>query len=108
MLGMTYEEYWQKDPWLVVCYREAHELRREMRNQEMYLQGMYNFEGVNAAIGRLMTAMSGKGGEPPKYPERPYPITKREQDEEKKLKIQATYAWIERSMAQQNIPKGKE
>lgn len=100
---MTYEEYWQGDPWLVVSYREAHDLKREMRNQEMYIQGRYIYDGFSAVMAQFMGALSGKKSkaEQAKYPDYPYAITEREKAEEKKRKIAKTRDWIERSQAAQ-------
>ena len=40
-IGMTEEQYWDRDSTLVKSYRKAEELRKERVNQEMWLQGMY-------------------------------------------------------------------
>jgi uncharacterized LabA/DUF88 family protein len=44
-------EYWEGDPYLVQAYREAHELRNEQRNQEMWMQGLYNCRAIAAGMG---------------------------------------------------------
>lgn len=44
-------EYWEGDPYLVQAYRAAHELRNEQRNQEMWLQGLYNSRAVAVGMG---------------------------------------------------------
>ena len=36
-MGMSYDEYWNMDPWLVVAYRKAHKMRVEQSNWEMWM-----------------------------------------------------------------------
>ena len=43
---MTFEQYWEQDCLLVKYYREAEEIRRERKNQEMWLQGMYYYDAL--------------------------------------------------------------
>lgn len=49
-LGMSYDEYWRGDPYLVVYYREAHELKRDEQNQLLWWAGFYNFIAVSTAL----------------------------------------------------------
>lgn len=57
---MTHEQYWQGDPWLVWTYTKAHELNREMRNQEMWMQGMYFYQALSTALANFGNALAGK------------------------------------------------
>ena len=96
-LGMTTEEYWNGELWLTAIYREAHEYRREMRNQELYLQGRYIYDGFAAVMAQFAAGLSKKGGgrnNLPKYPEQPYPLTEREQYEDKIRRIKHTREWL--------------
>ena len=45
-IGMTEEQYWDRDCCLVKFYREAEEIRRERVNQELWLQGMYFYDAL--------------------------------------------------------------
>lgn len=47
---MTSREYWNEDPYLAQAYRKAHQLRIEMRNQELWLAGLYNHNAFTVAI----------------------------------------------------------
>ena len=94
-LGMSYDEYWCEDPRLVRCYREAHELKRIAKNQELHLQGIYIYEAFASVMSDFAAGLSGKkthSGE--KYPEYPHPITKRELEEDKKRNIAKTYEYL--------------
>lgn len=46
--GMSYDEYWYKDPALAVAYREAYDMKRQYDNEYAWLQGVY-FLRANAA-----------------------------------------------------------
>lgn len=59
-IGMTHEQYWDDDPWLVWTYREAHKKRMDARSQEMWLQGLYNFQALSTALGNFGNALGGK------------------------------------------------
>lgn len=47
---MTYEMFWQGNPYLCVAYREAHKLKIKSRNEEMWLQGRYIYDAVSIAL----------------------------------------------------------
>lgn len=79
--GMTWEQYWFGDPWMAEAYREAHILRRKMRNEELWLMGMYNQSAVGAVVA------SAFGNRKVDYVDKPFnifPKTKIEKEEEKR------------------------
>lgn len=59
-IGMTEEQYWDRDSTLVKYYREAEELRQEKFNQEAWLQGMYVYDAL-ARIAPILHAFAKKG-----------------------------------------------
>lgn len=79
-IGMTYDEFWEGDCVLPKYYREAHEYRNTQKNQELWMQGLYVHEAVAVVVSN---ALKKKGASPVKYPEKPHPITKLEQQYEK-------------------------
>ena len=90
-IGMTPEQYWDGDPELARAYRKAEEIRRERRNQELWLQGMYIYEAICDAS-PILHAFAKKGAKPHPYVDRPYPITekqyKRNKEDEEKAKFE--------------------
>ncbi len=78
-MGMSYDEYWHGDVWLVEAYREADKLRQERQNEGFWLQGMYVHEAVSVSIGN---AFRKSGSNPVKYSSKPYDFTNREKTEE--------------------------
>ena len=87
-LGMTEEQYWDKDSTLVVAYRKAHELKTNRKNQEMWLQGAYIY-GALCSVSPLFHAFGKKGTKPMPYLEEPFAITNKQvehRNEEKEKK----------------------
>ena len=82
---MTPEQYWDGDPMLAKYYRKADELRRQRKNQELWLQGMYIYEAL-CDVSPIYNAFAKKGTKPRPYADRPYSITENERKDEKKIR----------------------
>lgn len=48
--GMTWEQYWFGDPWMVKAFEDAYLLNRRVKNEELWLQGLYIYRAVHAVI----------------------------------------------------------
>lgn len=72
-IGMTYQEYWDKDCTLAKYFRRADELKRERENTFLWLQGLYIYEAM-IDVSPILNAMSKKH-KPYPYREAPMPIT---------------------------------
>ncbi len=75
-IGMTEEQYWDKDCTLVTYYREAEQLRHERVNQDLWLQGMYIYDAISR-LSPILHAFAKKGTKAKPYMDNPYPINKR-------------------------------
>lgn len=75
-IGMTEEQYWDKDCTLVKYYREADELNKERVNQQMWLQGLYIYDAI-VRISPILRSFARKGTKAQPYVEEAYPINKR-------------------------------
>ena len=104
-IGMTEEQYWDRDCTLVKSYREAEELRRERVNQEMWLQGMYIYDAISR-LSPILSAFAKKGTKAKPYVEEAYPINKRTIAEAKlkkeKAKSEKGLRYMQAYMAQAN------
>ena len=86
-MGMTTEEYWNGDNNLPKMYREADKIKRERRNQEFWLQGLYIYEAM-LDVSPVLHAFAKKGVKPLPYRTEPIPVTqevarlKEEQEEQ--------------------------
>lgn len=81
-IGMPMDEYWNASPHLVKWYRQAHKLRIEERNQELWLQGLYIYNAFGTV---LANAFGKKGSQKHKYIEKPielYPKSAAESEQE--------------------------
>lgn len=87
-IGMTEEQYWDRDSTLVVAYRKAEELKTNRKNQEMWLQGAYVYEAL-CRVSPLLHAFAKNGTKPVPYIAEPFAITEkqaeyRQEEKEKK------------------------
>lgn len=87
-IGMTEEQYWDKDCQLVTAYRKADELRINRKNEEMWLQGAYIYEAL-CRVSPILHAFAKKGAKPIPYINEAYAITERQVEikEEEKAKM---------------------
>lgn len=100
-IGMTDDQYWERDPYLVQDYYKAHLLAVEQRNQEMYMQGLYNFKAFKAVIENFNYGLGGKKGKRPEgyftEPIRITPLTESEKrikaEKDRKKLISSLTAW---------------
>lgn len=47
---MTYDEYWNQDPWLAADYRKAWQLKQKEDNYKAWLYGLYNYKAFGVII----------------------------------------------------------
>lgn len=81
-IGVPYHEFWYGDPTQLKHYAKAHELRSEQRNQEMWLQGLYNFRAFKAVIEAFSWSLGGKKGKKPDgYIDKPLRLTEKTEAE---------------------------
>lgn len=91
---MTYEQYWEQSPSLAVAYRKAYKLKREIDNEQAWLQGLYVFDAFAVVLSNVFAK---KGSKQQNYMTKPidiFPLTKRE----KKLREQEEYAKMQKVM----------
>lgn len=62
-IGMSYEDFWYGVPEIVKAYKEADNFRRRIRNEELWLQGMY-----------FARAIATNFDKKAKYPDKPFDI----------------------------------
>ena len=82
LYGMTYEQYWFGDPWIVKAYKQAYDLQCRKRNEELWLGGVYTLDAFSTV---LSNAFRKKGTQAARYMSKPldiFPKTKAEQEAE--------------------------
>ena len=88
-IGMSEEQYWDRDPTLAKYYRKADAIRTERMNQEKWLQGLYIYEAI-CDVSPVLHAFAKKGSKPRPYTAEPYPLTgsqKKQLDEAKEKAV---------------------
>lgn len=88
--GMTWDDYWHGDPWMVVYYAQMHRLQIQQRNEELWWQGFYNYVAFSTV---LANAFASKGAVPKKYLEKPIdilPKTEEEKAAEEEMELRKT------------------
>lgn len=89
-LGMTEEQYWDRDCQLVVSYRKAEELRSNRTNQELWLQGAYFYEALTR-VSPLLHAFAKKGTKPVPYLTEPFAISEKQAEYQQETKEKKVY-----------------
>lgn len=98
-IGMSYEDYWERDCMLVKAYREADEIQKDRRNQELWLNGLYIYDAV-LRIAPILQAFAKSGTKPTPYMEKPYDISNKAVENTKRNKEQETFNKGKRVMEQ--------
>ena len=92
---MPYDVYWYGEPNKVKTYLKAHELRIQQRNQELWVQGVYNLKAFSSVIEAFAYGLNGgKGSKPSQYPNEPIPFTEAEQKAATERNKQRTLQWV--------------
>lgn len=104
-IGMSEEQYWDRDCLLVIAYRKAEELRMNKKNQELWLQGAYIYEAL-ARTSPILHAFAKKGTKPVPYLAEPFAISEKQaehrQEEKEKKTFDKGKAMLEGFMMQHN------
>ena len=79
-LGMSYDDFYNKDHELVIAYRQAEKIKREKENADMWLQGLYVYQAVSRVAPLLAPFAKHPKAEP--YLDKPIPLTEEEAERE--------------------------
>lgn len=71
-IGMTYEQYWHGDAWLVCDYYDAYVMRRDEQNFFAWLGGAYHYAAVATALSNI--SLDGKRHKTNNYLDKPFQI----------------------------------
>lgn len=77
-LGMTYEQFWEYDPLLIIDYIKAEEIRQRKLNNQLWLEGIYFQQAIASCFSKKC-----------KYPKQPIPMTYNEIEEKREARFQA-------------------
>lgn len=104
-IGMTEEQYWDRDSRLVEPYRKADEMRSERMSFEAWLQGRYIYDAL-CSVSPILHAFAKKGTKPIPYMDNPYPVSKatamKAQEDKAKAKFDKNKTFMETFMVKYN------
>ena len=89
--GMTYEQYWYGDPWMVRAYAQAYLIRRKIENENMWIQGAYIANAVTISIANTF---GKKKTDYLRHPLDLFPKTEAEKQAEIREEKQKLVAWL--------------
>ena len=89
-IGMTEEQYWDRDCTLVIYYRKAYQIKQEEQNTMLWLQGRYVYDAI-LCVSPILHAFAKKGTKAVPYPSEPLPITKESAKELEERKEKEAY-----------------
>lgn len=72
--GMPYDLYWNGDVCAAKAYLKAEEYKRQRKNEELWLQGMYIYSAL-CDVSPVLHAFAKSGTRPSPYMEHPIPLT---------------------------------
>lgn len=72
-IGMTYEQFWHGNVYLVRAYRKADKLRKQRQNEAAWLQGAYIYDAILSAAPFFRFTFKGYS-QPMPYTEKPYDL----------------------------------
>ena len=106
---MTYEQYWEQSPSLAIAYRKAYKLKRELDNEQAWLQGMYVLDAFAVV---LANAFAKRGSKQQTYLPKPidiFPLTekqKKQREQEEYEKMQKAMEAMQREQMRKKKQKG--
>ena len=106
--GMTYEQYWYGDPWMVRAYAQTYLLKRKIENENMWIMGAYVANAFGTVIGNAF------GKKKMKYLEKPldvFPKTDAEEQSEIREERRKLITWLnglKRSASQKKKNTGSD
>lgn len=83
-MGMSYQEFWYGDVCAVKAYKKAYELKMELENQRLWLQGMYVYDAISRLYPLFNPMTKARTVEP--YVAEPYPLTKKTREKSERRK----------------------
>lgn len=85
--GMSFDDFWYQDAYLVHFYRESYKLKMRYDDVFMWKQGMYIYEAL-CDVSPILHAFSKKGTKPLQYRSKPMSDTQKELKTEKEKEIE--------------------
>ena len=76
-MGVSYDEFWYKDPDIAKFALKAHKIRKKEENERLWLQGFYFYIAL-CDVAPVLNAFAKKGTKVEKYLQQPLALTEEE------------------------------
>lgn len=76
-IGVSYDDFWYKDPNITKYALKAHEIRQKQENERLWLQGYYFYIAL-CDVAPVLNAFAKKGTKVERYLEQPLALTEEE------------------------------
>lgn len=108
VMGMSYDEFYNKDHTLVIAYKKAYERKRKETNTDLWLQGAYVYEAITRVAPLLAPFAKHPKAEP--YLNKPFPLyedSETNEDAKSKAVADKGLAYMQAQMSAINKKFGK-
>jgi hypothetical protein len=92
--GMSYEQFWNGEPWIARSYYKAEQIKTENNSANAWLQGLYFYDALCVSLSNFSKGLAGKQGKA-EYRKEPIRITPKTESEKKAEERKALDAYIE-------------
>ena len=99
-MGMSYDDFYNRDHELVIAYREAEKMKREKENADMWLQGLYVYQAVTRAAPLLAPFAKHPKADP--YLDKPIPMFEKDKEESNQAVMDKGIAYMKAKMIEIN------
>ena len=101
---MTYEQYWFGDPLMTRAYAQAYLLKRKVRNEEMWIEGIYFANALQTVLDHAFNKHSTLT-----YLDKPldiFPKTQAEKEQEIRAERQKLINWLNQMRQSADLRQG--
>lgn len=85
-MGMSYDDFYNKDHELVIAYRKAFKMKRRQDNEDMWRQGLYTYIAISRIAPLLVPFAKNPKAEA--YLDKPIPMFIEDEDKERTAVIE--------------------
>lgn len=106
LYGMTYDQFWYGDPFMLRAYRQKHKLEIEEQNHALWLQGVYFLDALNTSLSNAF----GKSQSKAQYtkPLQIFELTEEEKQAKLEAEMRDNYEKMKQLALAQNAKNKKE
>lgn len=94
-IGMTYEQFWEQESWLVKSFRKANQIRLDEINYSAWLHGVYVLNALQTGIPVVLNGIAKERIQLPDFPNKPIDFTEKSKAEQEKKQMELQRAHMQ-------------